>query len=60
MKKNIKIGSHLVGDNEPCFIIAEIGINHNGNIEAAKKLIEYLSSPNAAEPIKNGGMNLVR
>jgi N-acetylneuraminate synthase len=40
MKKNIKIGSHLVGDNEPCFIIAEIGINHNGNIEAAKKLID--------------------
>jgi N-acetylneuraminate synthase len=40
MKKNIKIGSHLVGDSEPCFIIAEIGINHNGNIEAAKKLID--------------------
>ena len=40
MKKNIKIGSYLVGDNEPCFIIAEIGINHNGDIEAAKKLID--------------------
>jgi N-acetylneuraminate synthase len=40
MKKNIKIGSHLVGDNEPCFIIAEIGINHNGDIETAKKLID--------------------
>lgn len=31
MNKNIKIGSYLVGDNEPCFIIAEIGINHNGD-----------------------------
>ena len=40
MKKNIKIGSYLVGDNEPCFIIAEIGINHNGDIETAKKLID--------------------
>ena len=40
MKKNIKIGSYLVGDNEPCFIIAEIGINHNGDIEIAKKLID--------------------
>lgn len=40
MKQNIKIGSYLVGDNEPCFIIAEIGINHNGEIETAKKLID--------------------
>ena len=40
MNKNIKIGSYLVGDNEPCFIIAEIGINHNGDIEIAKKLID--------------------
>lgn len=30
------------------------------NPEAAKKLIEYLSSPSAASPIKNSGMNLVR
>ena len=40
MNKNIKIGSYLVGDDEPCFIIAEIGINHNGDIETAKKLID--------------------
>ena len=40
MNKNIKIGSYLVGDDEPCFIIAEIGINHNGDIEIAKKLID--------------------
>ena len=30
------------------------------NQEAAKKLIEYLSSPSAAGPIKNSGMNVVR
>ena len=35
-------------------------VMNSPNSEAAKKLIEYLSSPNAAEPIKNGGMNLVR
>ena len=35
-------------------------VMNSSNSEAAKKLIEYLSSPNAAEPIKNGGMNLVR
>jgi N-acetylneuraminate synthase len=36
----LKIGSTLVGDGHPCYIIAEIGINHNGDIEVAKKLIE--------------------
>jgi N-acetylneuraminate synthase len=35
----IKIGSRLVGDDQPCFIIAEIGINHNGDIDLAKRLI---------------------
>lgn len=35
----VKIGDSLVGDGHPCFIIAEIGINHNGDIENAKQLI---------------------
>ncbi len=35
-----KIGDHLVGDNRPVFVIAEIGINHNGSLELAKKLID--------------------
>lgn len=29
-----------IGPGEPCFIIAEIGINHNGDLDIAKKLIE--------------------
>ena len=37
--KTIKIGNKIVGGNNPCFVIAEIGINHNGSIETAKKLI---------------------
>ena len=40
MNKTVKIGDHLVGDGQPCFIVAEIGINHNGNLEIAKKLID--------------------
>ena len=36
----IQIGNRLVGDNEPAFIIAEIGINHNGDIKNALKLID--------------------
>jgi len=38
--KNIKIRERFVGDGEPTFIIAEIGINHNGDVEIAKKLID--------------------
>lgn len=36
----VKIGNKIVGKGHPCFIIAEIGINHNGSIELAKKLID--------------------
>ena len=37
---NVRIGRRLVGDGEPCFIIAEAGVNHNGSVELAKKLID--------------------
>jgi N-acetylneuraminate synthase len=36
----IKIGNSLVGDGYPCYVIAEIGINHNGDINIAKKMVE--------------------
>lgn len=36
----LQLGNRKVGYNEPAFIIAEIGINHQGKIEIAKKLIE--------------------
>lgn len=38
--KEIKIGGTPVGEGHPCFIVAEIGINHNGDIELTKKLID--------------------
>ena len=37
---NVLIGNKKVGDGQPCFIIAEIGINHNGDIDIAKRLID--------------------
>jgi N-acetylneuraminate synthase len=40
MTREIKIGNHLVGDDHPAYIIAEIGINHNGDLELAKKMID--------------------
>jgi N-acetylneuraminate synthase len=36
----VRLGDRLVGDGQPCFVIAEIGINHNGDVELAKKLID--------------------
>lgn len=38
--KTVKIGKKKVGEEEPCFIIAEIGINHNGSVTLAKLLID--------------------
>ena len=35
----VRVGSRLIGDDQPCFIIAEIGINHNGDLDLAKRLI---------------------
>ena len=40
MDKTVKIGKKIVGNNHPCFVIAEIGINHNGDLNNAKKLID--------------------
>ncbi|MHC4637937.1 MAG: N-acetylneuraminate synthase family protein [Planctomycetota bacterium] len=39
-KKSIVLGNRLIGDNQPPFMIAEIGINHNGDMQIAKKLID--------------------
>lgn len=40
MIKTINIGKHIVGEVPPTYVIAEIGINHNGDINIAKKLIQ--------------------
>ena len=47
----IKIGSKYVGDGRPCYIVAEIGVNHNGKFEIAKKLIET-ALENGADAVK--------
>ena len=38
--KAVRIGNREIGYNLPPFVIAEIGINHNGSVEYAKKLID--------------------
>jgi sialic acid synthase SpsE len=38
--KTIRIGERLVGEGQPCFIIAEAGVNHNGEVELARRLVD--------------------
>ena len=40
MSKCVKIADKIIGDGYPCFIIAEIGINHNGSVRFAKQMID--------------------
>ncbi|OGI04915.1 MAG: N-acetylneuraminate synthase [Candidatus Melainabacteria bacterium GWF2_37_15] len=44
MGKVVRVGNKLIGKEHPCFIIAEIGINHNGCVNIAKKLIDIAGS----------------
>ena len=39
--KSIELNTgRIIGAGQPCYVIAEIGINHNGSLETAKKLID--------------------
>lgn len=39
----VKIGDVAVGDGAPCYIVGEIGINHNGDLGTARRLIDVAS-----------------
>jgi len=36
----VQIGEHRIGDHEPVFMISEVGINHNSDLQIAKRLID--------------------
>jgi N-acetylneuraminate synthase len=40
MARELRLGSRWIGDGHPAYIIAEIGINHNGDLEIAQQLID--------------------
>ena len=40
MAREIRIGNRMVGDGHPVYIVAEIGINHNGDVNMAKEMID--------------------
>ena len=39
ISNNIQIGNLKIGNEEPAFVIAKAGVNHNGDIELAKQLV---------------------
>jgi N-acetylneuraminate synthase len=44
---NVRIGGHLIGEGQPAYVIAEIGLNHNGDVEIAKRLIDVAADAGA-------------
>jgi len=45
--KPVQIGDRLVGPEQPCFIIAEAGVNHNGDMNLARRLIDAAAEAGA-------------
>jgi sialic acid synthase SpsE len=39
-RTHVRIGDRRIGPNEPCYIIAEAGINHNGDLAIARQLVD--------------------
>ena len=40
MAREVKIGNRWIGDGHPAYVVAEIGINHNGDLDIAKELVQ--------------------
>lgn len=40
MERSVKVGNRRIGDGHPVYVVAEIGVNHNGSLDVAKKLID--------------------
>ncbi|MGE0449775.1 MAG: N-acetylneuraminate synthase family protein [Vicinamibacterales bacterium] len=38
--RTVRFGDSLIGDHQPTYIVAELGINHNGSVDVARRLID--------------------
>jgi len=58
--EKIKIGNKLIDERKPCFIIAEAGVNHNGRLDLAEKLVDVARKAGADaikfQTFKSGGV----
>ena len=39
-ERHLQVGTRRIGPNEPCYVIAEIGVNHNGDLNVARQLVD--------------------
>jgi N-acetylneuraminate synthase len=46
--KDIKIANQFIGKGRPAFVLAEAGVNHNGDLDLARKLIEAAAEARAS------------
>ena len=45
--KSVEFGDHIITQDSPCFVIAEIGNNHNGSFNLALEMIDAAASAGA-------------
>ncbi len=45
--KSIQLAGQRIGEGAPCFIIAEAGVNHNGDLSVARELVRQAKSAGA-------------
>jgi len=45
--KAVRVGNRLIGAGHPCFLVAEVGINHNGDLDLAHRLIDAAAESGA-------------
>ncbi|MCC7446577.1 MAG: N-acetylneuraminate synthase, partial [Anaerolineae bacterium] len=43
----ISVAGRIIGPGQPCFIIAEAGVNHNGDLDRARQLIRVAAEAGA-------------
>jgi N,N'-diacetyllegionaminate synthase len=43
----VQIGERFIGHGHPCFLVAEIGINHNGDLDLARRMIDAAADAGA-------------
>ena len=44
MSRELKLGQHVVNDENPAYVIAEVGHNHQGKLETAKEMFRQAQS----------------
>ncbi|MBM3584971.1 MAG: N-acetylneuraminate synthase [Alphaproteobacteria bacterium] len=45
--RTLKFGHRTIGDGQPCFVIAEVGINHNGQEDLAHRMVDAIADAGA-------------